>query len=55
MARFLIFQENLGGVFENISKSSQKRPLQPSVLLVFLLVSRGQMLTANFAISERGN
>jgi hypothetical protein len=55
LVRFLIFQENFGGAFENISKCSRKRPLQPIVLLAFLLVSSGQTLTANFAIPERGN
>jgi hypothetical protein len=54
MVRFLVFQENLGGAFENISKSSRKRPLQPIVLLVFLLVSRGQTLTANSRFPNEG-
>jgi hypothetical protein len=42
----------LGGVFENTSKISRKLLLQPIILLVFLLVSRGQTFRTNFAISN---
>jgi hypothetical protein len=42
LVRFLIFQENFGGAFENIRKNSRQRPLQLSVLLVFLLVPRSK-------------
>jgi len=42
LVRFLIFQENFGGASENIRKNSRQRPLQLSVLLVFLLVPRSK-------------
>src|SRR5579862_7170221 len=55
MVRFLIFQQNLGGAFENISISSRKRPLQPIVLLVSLLVSASRTPRVEFRYSERRN
>jgi hypothetical protein len=42
LVRFLIFQENFGDAFENIRKNSRQRPLQLSVLLVFLLVPQSK-------------
>lgn len=45
------FSEEFSWRIEN----THKNLLQPSVLLVFLLVSAEQVLTANFRYSEREN